>query len=181
MTLNQNSLLALNTMCEQEAHTVSFNITKKSDHLVKLSLNKKIYQLGDVIKGSFDFFAATIPCFQVSVRLELEESIEPSFCNPSRAKKPIIKNTFAEHHELTYSTLHSSFSFQIPIEGAQEFATELVSVRWLLQFEFITGTFSSSKDQINAEPMQWNLPIRVLVPNYPPQTIYKNKSVLIME
>jgi len=145
--------------------------------LVKLSLSKTVFQLGDIIKGSFDFSAATVRCFQVSVRLECEESIDSSVCNPIRVKKPSVKLTVGEHHELTHDTLHTSFSFQIPVDGTQEFSTDLVSVQWLLEFQFMTASATAKESQeIHVEPLQWDLPIRVLVPSPPPSAIYKPRS-----
>jgi hypothetical protein len=44
---------------------VSANISKEADLLVKFSVNKTVFTLGDVIKGTFDFSQGTIPCYQV--------------------------------------------------------------------------------------------------------------------
>jgi hypothetical protein len=44
---------------------VSINISKEEKQLVKFSINKLAFRLGEVVKGTFDFSIGTIPCFQV--------------------------------------------------------------------------------------------------------------------
>jgi hypothetical protein len=128
----------------------------------------------------------------LSVRLQTEQIIEGSVSNPSRGKKAIYQ-TVAEHHELTKNTVNTSFSFYIPIESSQEFSTEigksvtnnvlffLVSIKWVIQFEFITGSYSKNGEpSAIVEPLHWTFPIRVLVGNLPPNPIYKSKNVSIL-
>jgi hypothetical protein len=51
----------------QHTFTVSLDICNGPQYLMKLSLNKKAFQLGESIKGTFDFTKATIPCYQVMI------------------------------------------------------------------------------------------------------------------
>ena len=52
-------------LIEENRYPVTANISKETDLLVKFSVNKSVFTLGDVIKGTFDFSQGTIPCYQV--------------------------------------------------------------------------------------------------------------------
>jgi len=145
-------------------------------------LGGSVYELGAVLKGTFDFSSAMVACHQVSVRLETEEMIEPSLCNPMRGKKPVSK-TIAEHHQITFNALSTSFSFHIPVVAPQQMQTELVSLKWVLQFEFLTAKkkeTNTEKKILEIEPLQWTLPIQILVPNIPPESIYKARNSVLL-
>lgn len=94
--------------------------------------------------------------------------------------------------------------FQIPVDAPQEFSTDvgksqstihkffsnfvlngttfLVSVKWSLQFLFLTyeGKLSAIKPNVSplVEPLKWIFPLRVLVPSLPPNPISKTKNRL---
>ena len=153
--------------------------------------------MGEVIKGTFDFSQGTISCYQLSVRLQTEQTIISTTATPTRGKKPVLK-TIAEHHELTKNTMHTSFTFYIPTEAVPEVSTELgngelreglvsndefiVSIRWLLQFEFITSTSLRNLEgsELAAEPLHWSYPIKVLTVQLPPHNMYKQKPLVIV-
>lgn len=193
----------IQTICEEKSYSgirflpisyslVSMNVNIAQTHLLKLSLNKAVYHLGDPVRGIFDFTDAEKRTYQISCRLELEEQIDPNLMNPIRGKKPVYK-VVAEHHELTHNTLQSHFDFHIPIDMPPEFVTALgmsfhvmltlqVSVRWVLRFEFIVGTNKLEKIpnqrqwESKHEALSWVYPLRVLVPERPPEQIYKSPN-----
>jgi len=170
----------INALFKKHGHTVSININKGQHRLVRFSIEKTVFQLGDVIKGIFDFTENVIPCYQVSVILQVEEEIDPKVANPIRSQLT-VKKVINQLHECSHETLKTYFSFYIPVDAAQSFQTELVTLRWVLRFEFITAmTWDDRKGEKNidytpkqVEVLNWTLPIRVLVPSFPLQSNLK--------
>ena len=73
---------------------------------------------------------------------------------------------YDEHQELTPDTILTHFLFSLPIDAPPSFATQLVSLRWVLRFEFTAAYQSSSSWLGSRKPDQisWMLPIHVHVP-----------------
>ncbi|CAI5464722.1 unnamed protein product, partial [Closterium sp. Yama58-4] len=88
-------------------------------------------------------------CLEVSVLLEMHEVINPRALHTSRrvaaaasaAKTPLhLPVLQMEHHEVTVDLLHTHFIFTIPSDAAASFATPIISLQWILRFEFCAST-----------------------------------------
>lgn len=157
--------------------TVCIKVNKGSEHLADFTIEKTVYQLGDVVRGFVDFSTATIPSYFLSMKLELiEEVASEYFANhPARPMHSITK-IMAENEENLQSTRSTNFEFQLPLNGTPTFATELVSVRWVLKCELVTSALKRSEStqrtlapppSEQTERLTWHVPIRVLVASYP--------------
>ncbi|GAB9476321.1 Choline-phosphate cytidylyltransferase b [Globisporangium polare] len=120
----------------QKAQTSIFTIGKDNSHLVRFLLTKQFYQPGDVLLGVFDFAQATIPCYEVSATLCLEETLSSMSLDPSRV---VSSKEFGSYHEYTGSVLHTNAQFCIPHDALPTIRTDLVCFQWLLRFEFTAG------------------------------------------
>jgi hypothetical protein len=65
----------MQALFDKYSQPVSININKAEHHLVKFSMDKTIFQPGDILRAVFDFSNGVIPCYQVAVRLEMEEEL----------------------------------------------------------------------------------------------------------
>ncbi|CAI5975357.1 unnamed protein product [Closterium sp. NIES-65] len=110
-----------------------------------------VYYLGDVVSGTLSFPIEGGPrrCLEVSVLLEMHEVINPRALHTSRrvaaaasaAKTPLhLPVLQMEHHEVTADLLHTHFIFTIPSDAAASFATPIISLQWILRFEFCAST-----------------------------------------
>ncbi|CAI5507323.1 unnamed protein product [Closterium sp. Naga37s-1] len=110
-----------------------------------------VYYLGDVVSGTLSFPIEDGPrrCLEVSVLLEMHEVINPRALHTSRrvaaaasaAKTPLhLPVLQMEHHEVTVDLLHTHFIFTIPSDAAASFATPIISLQWILRFEFCAST-----------------------------------------
>ena len=57
--------------------------------------------------------------------LELVEEIEPTMLHSSRKKKPINRKEYDRRCDFVVDSLSSFFSVNLPVEGPQEFQTDL--------------------------------------------------------
>ncbi|PRP76135.1 hypothetical protein PROFUN_10636 [Planoprotostelium fungivorum] len=171
---------------EENSRPVNMTVKKGGHQIVKLTINRTVLSLGDVIKGILDFSSCSekTRCYQVSIRLEMEESICAERVNSTRAGKAMTR-VAAEHHQMLRNHRNSSFSFQIPSDGTQEMLTDMVNVRWRLNFEFITGNAKTTTDEgilltthATVQSLNWLLPLRIIVASLPPESIY-NLPVVI--
>lgn len=119
-----------------KAQTSIFTIGKDNSHLVRFLLAKQFYQPGDVLLGVFDFSQASIPCYEVSATLCLEETLSSMSLDPSRV---VSSKEFGTYHEYTGSVLHTNAQFCIPHDALPTIRTDLVCFQWLLRFEFTAG------------------------------------------
>ena len=78
---------------------------------------------------------------------------------------------YDEHQELTPDTLLTHFMFSIPYDAPASFHTELLTLRWLLRFEF-TAVYSRAasswqlgKATQQPEQISWVLPLVVQPPS----------------
>ncbi|CAH0474594.1 unnamed protein product [Peronospora belbahrii] len=148
----------------QRAQTSIFTIGKDKSHLVRFVLTKQFYQPGEVLLGIFDFTHASIPCYEVSATLCLEETLSSMALDPDRVVQSKIFGTFREH---TLGVLHTNAQFSIPHDALPTIKTDLVRFQWLLRFEFSAGTPSAllTDSSIGAarqrQSFQWHVPIVV--------------------
>jgi len=72
-----------------------------------------------------------------------------------------------EHQELTPDTLLTHFMLSIPHDAPASFATHLITLRWLLRFEFVTNARPPATGWLGGgavapEKLSWALPILVM-------------------
>jgi len=155
----------LRTIKQMEKDNSQINSVKiklsNGDHVLQFSIEKTAFQLGDIIKGTFDMTDTVHVVQQISVWLDTIETISNPYRNQGRSYLPSRKQ-LCEHHEYTTNSIITYFMFQIPSDAAQEFASDLVNVTWVLRVE-ITMIDKSEKSSI----LNWELPIKILVPKYP--------------
>lgn len=153
----------------------SYNISKGKDPIVRFALDKTAYQLGEVIYGALDFSAATAKCVQISAWLETVEELPVGLRSTVRGTGT-FRRSYAEHHEYTMNTLAAHFMFQIPVEAAHEFTSDVVSLSWVLRFEFISLEVGTDK---HLDPLLWELPLRILVPTHPSGLLFSPHFTLL--
>ncbi|KAL4111226.1 hypothetical protein PRIC1_002907 [Phytophthora ramorum] len=142
----------------QRAQTSIFTIGKDSSHLVRFLLTKQFYQPGEVLLGIFDFTRASIPCFEVSATLCLEETLSSMALDPDRV---VQSKVFGSFRERTLGVLQTNVRFNIPHDALPTIKTDLVRFQWLLRFEFSAGDSSSSGVTAQRQTFQWQVPIVV--------------------
>lgn len=121
-------------------HLDSVNIKKGSHHLMKITLDKSSFYLGETIQVNFDFTNSTIKCFQIGSYLETEEEIIIENAN----KK--FTRIVSEFHESTSSILSTSVNFNIPIDkSTQNFQSDLgKSIIFYINIHIYSHTFFKS-------------------------------------
>ncbi|PWA92686.1 Reduced growth phenotype protein 1 [Artemisia annua] len=120
----------------------SYNIRLDDQVLLRFSPTKpeSTYFFGDMIGGTLTFFheEGTRRCLELSVTLELSETISRRSAHPSRRHSPTITKIQSDHHEVVADLVQTSFLFSVPMDGPMSFSTRHVSVQWVLRFEFFT-------------------------------------------
>ncbi|KAI3691273.1 hypothetical protein L2E82_49550 [Cichorium intybus] len=120
----------------------SYNIRLDDQVLLRFSPTKpeSTYYFGDMIGGTLTFFheEETRRCLELSVTLELSETISRRSAHPSRRHSPTITKIQSDHHEVVADLVQTSFLFSVPMDGPMSFSTRHVSVQWVLRFEFFT-------------------------------------------
>ncbi|KAJ4769621.1 RAB6A-GEF complex partner protein 2 [Rhynchospora pubera] len=153
----------------------SYNIKIDDNVLLRFSPKNSdsTYYFGDMIGGTLTFFRedAIRQCLEVSVLLEMSESINQQYIHPSRRVSPTITKVHSEHHEVVADIRQTSFLFSVPIDGPMTFSTPKVSVQWSLKFEFYTTPEGLDISRYEhpllierREKGKWVLPITVYAP-----------------
>ncbi|CAH0488663.1 unnamed protein product [Peronospora farinosa] len=148
----------------QRAQTSIFTIGKDNSHLVRFLLLKQYYQPGEVLLGIFDFTRASIPCYEVSATLCLEEILSSMALDPDRVVQSKVYGSFRER---TLGVLQTNARFSIPHDALPTIKTDLVRFQWLLRFEFSAGApssplqGSSNTTTQQRQSFQWHVPIIV--------------------
>jgi len=149
----------------QRAQTSIFTIGKDSSHLVRFLLTKQFYQPGEVLLGVFDFTRASIPCYEVSATLCLEETLSSMALDPERV---VQSKVFGSFRERTLGVLQTNVRFSIPHDALPSIRTDLVRFQW--RFEFSAGGAQQSQQPDQGDPttpaaqrqtFQWQVPIVV--------------------
>lgn len=110
-------------------------------------------------------------CQSFTVMLETVEEVHDEW-KPTKMKirePQVIRHLHCEHLECTNDVLMTNFMFTIPSNAPPSFQTPLVSLRWILRFEFLVGSpfswIDSDEMGTGAEPatetLNWELPIVV--------------------
>ncbi|KAJ4757040.1 RAB6A-GEF complex partner protein 2 [Rhynchospora pubera] len=153
----------------------SYNIKIDDNVLLRFSPKNSdsTYYFGDMIGGTLTFFHedAIRQCLEVSVSLEMSESLNQKYIHPSRRVSPTITKVHSEHHEVVADIRQTSFLFSVPIDGPITFSTPKVSVQWSLKFEFYTTPEGLDISRYEhpllierREKGEWVLPITVYAP-----------------
>lgn len=155
----------------------SYNIRLDDQVLLRFSPTKaeSTYYFGDMIGGTLTFFheEGTRRCLELSVTLELSETISRRSAHPSRRHSPTITKIQSDHHEVVADLVQTSFLFSVPMDGPMSFSTRHVSVQWVLRFEFFTTPKNVDWTRFDhplliegRDKCEWILPITVHAPPF---------------
>lgn len=155
----------------------SYNLRVGDRPLVRLSLHSPLFgevTLGGTINGAIDMRAsheaalqdpAAPKCVQVVVLLETEEWVQNKWRGPHTS---VTRKVYDEHQELTPDLLLTHFILSLPVDACPSFATPLVSLRWVLHFEFTTSVPAAKRGWLSGAPaperIAWSLPVLVWPP-----------------
>ncbi|CAN1325511.1 hypothetical protein LINPERPRIM_LOCUS33521 [Linum perenne] len=118
----------------------SYNIRMDDRVLLRFSPRNSdsTYYFSDMIGGTLTFFheEGARRCLEVSITLEISETINRQFAHTSRKTSPTITKVQSDHHEVVADLQQTSFLFSIPMDGPMSFSTSRVSIQWALRFEF---------------------------------------------
>lgn len=153
----------------------SYNIRLDDQVLLRFSPknSESTYYFCDMIGGTLTFFheEGTRKCLELSVSLEMTESISRNYVHHSRRHTPTITKVYSDHHEVVADLVQTSFLFSIPMDGPMTFSTRYVSVQWALRFEFLTTPRNVDWTRYEHPLMvegrdkcEWVLPITVHAP-----------------
>ncbi|KAA8528965.1 hypothetical protein F0562_033547 [Nyssa sinensis] len=157
----------------------SYNIRLDDQVLLRFSpkTSDSIYFFSDMIGGTLTFFheEGARRCLEISITLEMLETISRRFVHPSRRHSPTITKVQSDQHEVVADLVQTSFLFSIPMDGPMSFSTPHVSVQWALRFEFFTSPKNVDWTRFEHPLLiegrnrsEWVLPITVHAP--PPGT-----------
>ncbi|XAR71466.1 hypothetical protein NMG60_11028740 [Bertholletia excelsa] len=153
----------------------SYNIRLDDQVLLRFSPKNSdsSYYFSDMIGGCLTFFhdEGSRRCLELSITLEMSETINRRFVHPSRRHSPTITKVLSDHHEVVADLLQTSFLFSIPMDGPMSFSTTRVAVQWALRFEFFTTPKNVDWTRFEhpllidgREKCEWVLPITVHAP-----------------
>lgn len=135
--------------------------------------SESTYYFSDMIGGTLTFFheEGSRRCLELSITLEMTETISRRYVHPSRRHAPSITKVHSDHHEVVADLIQTSFLFSIPMDGPMSFSTHYVSVQWALRFEFFTTPKNADLSRYEhpllvegREKCEWVLPITVHAP-----------------
>ncbi|KAL3353828.1 hypothetical protein AABB24_018481 [Solanum stoloniferum] len=153
----------------------SYNIRLDDQVLLRFSPknSESTYYFSDMIGGTLTFFheEGSRRCLELSITLEMTETISRRYVHPSRRHAPSITKVHSDHHEVVADLVQTSFLFSIPMDGPMSFSTHYVSVQWALRFEFFTTPKNADWSRYEhpllvegREKCEWVLPITVHAP-----------------
>ena len=159
-------------------HPEMFNLRFGDETVVLFSFNPSMAHplrpgstLGGVLRLSGmerNGFDPKWRCQSYTVMLETEEEVSATWRSASSQKSCVIRRLHCEHTEFTGDVFMTNFMFTIPSNAPPSFKTPLLSLRWVLKFEFEVGrcmefmedgeTHMTSSE---TEPLLWQLPLIV--------------------
>lgn len=153
----------------------SYNIRLDDKVLLRFSPknSESTYYFSDMIGGTLTFFheEGSRRCVELSITLEMSETINRRSIHPSRRHSPTITKVQSDHHEVVADLVQTSFLFSIPMDGPMSFSTCHVSVQWALRFEFLTTPKNVDWTRYEhplliegRDKCEWVLPITVHAP-----------------
>ncbi|XP_047327803.1 uncharacterized protein LOC124931394 isoform X2 [Impatiens glandulifera] len=143
------------------------------------------YYLSDMIGGTLTFFheKGLRRCLELSVTLQMSETINRRSVHPSRKHSPTITKVQSDHHEVVADLVQTSFLFSIPMDGPMSFSTPHVSIQWALCFEFYTTPKNVDWTRYEhpllvdgRDKCEWVLPITVHAPPGAPSFQLRNEK-----
>ncbi|KAL7248950.1 hypothetical protein ACSBR1_011176 [Camellia fascicularis] len=153
----------------------SYNIKLDDQVLLRFSPKNSdsSYYFSDMIGGTLTFFheEGSRRCLELSITLEMSETISRHLIHPSRRHSPTVTKVQSDHHEVVADLVQTSFLFSIPMDGPMSFSTPRVSVQWALRFEFFTTPKNLDWTRFEhplliegRDKCEWVLPITVHAP-----------------
>jgi len=148
-----------------------YNITNNRGKVVRFSLFKLSYKLGEDIIGTFDFRECSVPCVQYSVTLQSEENVSETCQQRSNQGATVV--SYSKVHEMCLGLQHANIVLPIPLHITPGFQTNIVNLSWHLHFEFVTTTHQQPQTTtvpgdmwqgptaLEIETMVWNLPVKI--------------------
>ena len=130
------------TGSRRDTATHVYRIGSEAKHMARLSLFKTTATPGEDVLLCFDFTDASIPCYQISVGIEVEEErkheppLQAAFVplttdrgNVSTLGKAPSRVTLVSRHEVVANNEQFSMILQVPDHACPDFETELIKVR----------------------------------------------------
>ena len=121
-----------------------YSITKGSEAIARLHLSKGVHQVGGTVSITFNF-VGEIRCYRVDACLEAQETVNeelvvgrPARADGTRPSRTVFRKVFGEQGEFVESCQNTNMTFSLPLDSPPSFTTEVVAVRWLLSFVFLT-------------------------------------------
>eukprot|EP00053_Salpingoeca_punica_P010112 m.90968 g.90968 ORF g.90968 m.90968 type:complete len:482 (+) comp15285_c1_seq1:365-1810(+) len=171
-----------------------YKIGSHEQNVVKFSLAKQSFRLGEDVFGWFDFSQSNVPCYEIHVALECVETVQTSFHHKSQTYEMVVPHArrceFPRHKQILPLVL------PIPLASWPQFSHSGVNVRWQLSFEFVVGTTRVDKvetsalvhshdivlggsSKVEADVLRWSLRINVFPTN--PITLPSRTGALAMQ
>jgi len=162
-----------------------YNITNAHGRVVRFSIYKSSYRLGEDIFAIMNFAGAEVPCVQYSVTLQSQEVINEECCKRENQKPVVV--SYSKVHEVCLNMAHTNLQLPIPLHVTPSFYTDIVNLKWRLHFEFVTSKKEAASDpsidwsppsSIDIETMVWDLGITILPtsPNLVAQSLQMTNS-----
>ncbi|CAM6041352.1 unnamed protein product [Sphagnum compactum] len=77
--------------------------------------------------------------WRVSAVLETQDVLNPSSAHLSQKNSSTITKVQAEYYEVVCDMTNAHFVFSVPMDGPPSFSTSLLTVQWILRFEFVAS------------------------------------------
>lgn len=165
------------TLVSTRTRPQMYNLRFGNETVVLLSFNPcmaRPLRLGSTIGGVLRLSdmdrnnLANWRCLSYTVMLETEEEVDEAWRPETFHEQRVIRRLHCEHSEFTGDALATNFMFSIPTSAPPSFKTPLVSLRWVLKFEFEVGR-PVDWDEMGeihppsreTEPLIWQLPLTV--------------------
>uniref|UniRef100_A0A6A7G7A3 RAB6A-GEF complex partner protein 2-like n=1 Tax=Hirondellea gigas TaxID=1518452 RepID=A0A6A7G7A3_9CRUS len=127
----------------------AYNVVHSRGHVVKFSIFRSSYKLGDDILATLDFTQWQIPCVQYSVCLQSVEEISSEHKKRSKQGPSVV--SYSKTHELCLSMSHTSLLLPVPLHVTPAFEVDMVSLQYRLHFEFVLCLNDSNKKLAKAK------------------------------
>jgi hypothetical protein len=166
----------------------SYNIRMDDDVLVKFSPKNpaSTYVFGDMVAGTLQFFHNDRRrCLEVTAVLETREILNPAAVHPSRKNSSTITKVHSEYYEIVNDVINTQFLFSIPLDGPASMATSLMSLEWVLRFEFVATPPNVDWKKVEHPLLidvsarrkgEWSLPITV-ASSAPPEVVPETEKL----
>lgn len=99
-------------------------------------------------------------CIQLSLMLESEETVSTTWRPSGKAGAPgLLRRLHDEQIDATANLGCTSFMFTLPQDATPTFQTQLLSLKWVLRFQFTLQHAGGGTEQLS-----WSLPVAVESP-----------------